>query len=227
MRHKTFILIAALALGTLYTTTGSTQDTKQIRIDGLESARVGKFPSNWRTWPFKRGKTAEIYHVDEEGDTRFIRARDDKDYSLQALRDFNWPIDRYPYLSWRWRARELPVGAREDDDEKNDSACGVYIIFGRYSGHAMKYVWSSELPIGKEVSRLEGKLKIKILESGKIHINGWRQETVNVPSDYRALFGKELKKNPSGIAILTDANATHTSAACDYTDFTISKEPVR
>jgi len=222
------IIISVLAgYAVFFPTIANTQPTGRLLVDGLETAKAGKFPSNWRTWPLQRGKTSEIYHVEQEGESKFIRARDDKDYSLQALRDFNWPIDQYPYLSWRWRARELPTGAREDNDEKNDSACGVYVIFGKTSGHAMKYVWSTELPVGNVVTRREGNLKIKITESGKGHLNQWQRVSVNVPVDYKAMFGNTLAKNPTGIAILTDANATHTAAACDYSDFIISKEPVK
>jgi len=225
MRNRTILLLAIWLAS--FPIVANAQVEGQIRVDGLESARVGRFPSNWRTWPLKRGKTGEIYHVEQEGDLRFVRARDDKDYSLQAMRDFNWQIEKYPYLSWRWRARELPVGAREDNDELNDSACGVYVIFGRTSGHAMKYVWSTQLPVGKVVTRREGKLKIKIVDSGTGNLGEWRQQTINVPQDYNELFGKGLKKNPSGIAILTDGNATHTAAACDYAEFTILKEPIK
>ena len=223
-----YIICLVSCMITVCATMGTmAQPTGQLKIDGLESEKVGKFPSNWRTWPLRRGKTAEIYHVDKEGEMKFIRAFDDKDYSLQAMRDFNWQVDKYPYLSWRWRAKQLPTGAREDNDELNDSACGVYVIFGKMSGHAMKYVWSTGLPVGQTVSRREGKLKIRVEESGGSNLNKWRQVSVNVPKDYSALFGKPLEKKPTGIGILTDGNATHTAAACDYADFIISEETTK
>jgi hypothetical protein len=222
-----FIISIIIGFAVLFAAIANTQPTGRLLVDGLETAKVGKFPSSWRTWPLQRGKTSEIYHVEQEGKLKFIRARDDKDYSLQAMRDFNWPIDQYPYLSWRWRAHELPTGAREDNDDLNDSACGVYVIFGKTSGHALKYVWSTQLPLGKVVTRREGKLKIKVAESGSGHVNQWRRASVKVPSDYKELFGSELSRNPTGIAILTDGNATHTAAACDYAEFTISRETIK
>ncbi len=193
-------------------------------IDNFADYQAGKFPSKWRTWPFQRGKAQEVYQIAEENGRKYLKAKDDKDLSQQTMRYFNWDLERYPYLSWKWRARELPKGAAENDDNKNDSACGVYVIIGTYTGDAIKYVWSTSLPVAQTVTRRDGKLKIKVADSGALNLNKWVSHTVNVPADYKELFGGELKKKPSGIAVLTDGNATHTAAACDYADFTISKE---
>jgi len=196
-------------------------------IDDFETSPAGKFPSNWRTWPFQRGKATQVYQIGEEDGLKILRAREEKELSAEIMRYFHWDIAKYPYLSWRWKAVTLPAGAQESDDNKNDSACGIYIIVGGYTGNALKYVWSMSLPVGQIVTRRDGKLKIKVTDSGASNLNKWQRHTVNVPADYKALFGKELKKNPSGIGILTDGNATHTKAACDYAEFTISKEPVK
>ncbi|PIU57790.1 MAG: hypothetical protein COS89_03630, partial [Deltaproteobacteria bacterium CG07_land_8_20_14_0_80_38_7] len=157
-------------------------------IDNFNSYKIGKFPSSWRTWPFQRGKASEIYHVEEENGLKFIHGFDDKNYSIQALNKFFWQIDKYPYLSWKWRARILPEGAREDDGSKNDSACGVYVIIGQWDGQTIKYVWSTSLPIGTEVSRRNGKLKVSVLETSSKNLNNWRQESINVTADYEKLF---------------------------------------
>jgi len=198
----------------------------KLDVSGLDSARTGRFPSIWRTWPFQRGKATQVYSVQEEGDLKFIHAKDAKDLSVQILRNFHWDIKDYPYLTWKWRARQLPAGAQESNDDKNDSACGVYVTIGiGPSAKALKYVWSTNLPVGDVVTRRDGKLKIKVTDTGSTNINKWQSHTVNVPQDYRALFGDELGRNPSGIAILTDGNATHTPAACDYAQFTVSSHP--
>lgn len=206
---------------------GDSPVIEKLNIDKLSRARVDRFPAGWRTWPFRRGKAKQVYKVKQEGNSRFIHAYDDKDISVQTMRNFYWPIDKYPYLSWQWRARVLPEGARENIDTKNDSACGVYVVVGKAKGHALKYVWSTQLPVGKIVTRRKGKLKIKVADTGKANLNQWRRHTVKVPQDYQQMFGRELKKNPSGIAILTDGNATHTASSCDYKNFVISKGPLK
>ncbi|MBI4126255.1 MAG: DUF3047 domain-containing protein [Deltaproteobacteria bacterium] len=183
---------------------------------------MGKLPSSWRTWPFQRNKAARVYTVTKEKGNAFVHAVDEWDISTALSLNFHWDIDRYPRLSWRWRAKTLPKDAKESDDLKNDSACGVYIIIGKFEGHAIKYVWSTTLPSGKTVTRKEGKLKISVLDSGKSDVGTWQEHAVDVKKDYEKLFGEPLKKNPAGIAILTDGNATHSPAACDYDDFVIS-----
>ena len=95
-------------------------------------------------------------------------------------------------------------------------------MLGKYKGHAIKYVWSTTLLKGKVVSRRDGKLKIKVLDSGAGKKGKWVNHTVNVLNDYKTLFGNQLKKNPSGIGLLTDGNAVHKPSGCDYGSFTVS-----
>lgn len=192
-----------------------------LLLDDLTSSKVGSFPKRWRTWPLQRDSASTVYSVMEEGGSRFIKAYDDHDASQQVFLNFAWPIDKRPNLSWRWRPTELPAGANESDDSTNDSACGLYVVVGRYDGHAIKYVVSSTLAPGTVVSRKGGKLKIKVLDGASAR-GKWLSHTVNVTQDYETLFGRKIDKNPSGIALLTDGNAVHKPAGCDYADFKIS-----
>lgn len=229
LRRYLILPVVVIALSAMAAGIGAEESAPgtSLVIDDFSGYQAGKFPSKWRTWPFQRGKATEVYQVAQENGKKILKARDDKGLSPEIMRYFNWDVERYPYLSWRWKARTLPTGAQESDDNKNDSACGIYVIVGGYTGNAVKYAWSSQLPAGQVVTRREGKLKIKIADSGSANLNSWRKHTVNVPADYKELFGDELKKKPSGIGILTDSNATSTDAACDYADFMISKEPLK
>lgn len=216
------LLIALTAAATFAALVAADRGALGGSLGALSSSKVGSFPKSWRTWPLQRDKAAEVYTVAEEGDTKFIKAYDDHDISQQIFYRFDWPVAEKPLLSWRWRATTLPEGGRESDDNTNDSACSVYVIIGQYQGHAIKYAWSTTLAPGTVVTRHGGKLKIKILDSGAASKGKWVKHTVDVPADYKALFGQELDKNPSGIAILTDGNAVHKPAGCDYTDFAVS-----
>lgn len=191
-------------------------------LDTLAGSKVGDFPKSWRTWPAQRDKAAEVYRVAEEGSARYLKAFDDRDLSQQIFFRFNWRVGEQPILSWRWRATALPAGAAESNDATNDSACSVYVIIGQYQGHAMKYVWSSSLAPGTVVSRRDGKLKIKVMDSGAARKGSWVSRSVDVLADYESLFGQKLDKNPSGIAVLTDGNAVHKPAGCDYADFAVN-----
>jgi len=217
-------LIALATVALAWTTMDSIAQTSygRLALDNLSDSKVGSFPRKWRTWPFQRDDAEKVYKVAEEGGKRFIRAHDEQDLSEQIFLNFNWEIDKRPMLSWSWRATKLPKGGMESSGATNDSACGLYVVIGRYKGHAIKYVWSTKLPAGKVVTRRDGKLKIKVLDSGSAKVGSWVSHKVDVVKDYEELFGKKLDKNPSGIGLLTDGNALHVPSGCDYRGFAIS-----
>ncbi|PIR24711.1 MAG: hypothetical protein COX62_07840 [Deltaproteobacteria bacterium CG_4_10_14_0_2_um_filter_43_8] len=191
-------------------------------VDDFESYRVNHFPSSWRTWPFQRSKATKVYRVKKEGMNQFLNATDNEDISVQILFNFPWDVAEYPTLSWRWRPSVIPTGAHEDNGNTNDSACGVYVTVGQMSGNALKYVWSSTLPKGKVVVRKEGRLKIIVMGTGTSGLRSWHSVKVNVLEDYKKHFGSKPDKNPR-IALLTDGNAVHKPASCDYDDFLLKK----
>lgn len=219
---KSFMAVLVLVAAVFVSVDFASAQGGGLVLDDFSGTKVGNFPKRWRTWPFQREKAAKVFSVDEESGQKFIKAYDSEDISQEISLNFDWEIGRYPNLSWSWRPTKLPEGADESNDDTNDSACGVYVVVGKYQGHAIKYVWSTSLPPGKVVTRRNGNLKIKVLDSGPSGVGKWTSHSVNVPADYEALFGRKLGKNPSGIAILTDGNAVHKPAGCDYKDFAIS-----
>ncbi|MFH1653914.1 MAG: DUF3047 domain-containing protein [Pseudomonadota bacterium] len=197
------------------------------RVDYLDKVqKEGRFPKGWRAWPLQASDAAKVYHINIEDGKNYIAAQDDKNLSKQIFSNFRWDVVKYPYLNWKWRAKVLPKGANESDDAKNDSACGIYVVVGKYKGHALKYAWSSSLPVGEIVTRRDGNLKIIIADAGNKNLNKWTYHSINVAEEYTKAFGRALKKDPSGVGILTDGNATETEAACDYADFIISDKPM-
>ncbi len=195
-----------------------------LSVDELSNNKntVGTFPVGWQTFPFQGGKAKQVYKIEEENRKKFIHAFDNKDLSVRIMNDFIWPLSKNPHFSWKWRALELPKAAHEDTRETNDSACGVYVAFGKMSGVALKYVWSSSLPVGHVWEKDPGKFYIIVKASGSSKLKQWQNVKVNIVEDYKKYFKKDPSKDPSGIGILTDGNATHSAASCDYTDFMIS-----
>lgn len=191
-------------------------------IADFQKDKAGEFPRGWKTWPFQRGKAEGEYQVAEEGQNKFLKATDDKDLSIQIFKEFNWDLEKYPKVSWRWRAKTLPTGANESNPDTNDSACGVYVVFGKSTGVALKYVWSTSLPVRAVVAKKPGIMYIILLDSGSGALNTWQPQTISVNEEFKKYFGGPPSKMPSGIGVLTDGNATHTKAECDYDDFSIS-----
>lgn len=194
-------------------------------IEDFSDDEAGKFPESFRTYPFQRGKATKVYAVQADSENHYLNATDGADISVQVFKKFFWEGARWPHFSWRWRARTLPAGAAENDPATNDSACGIYVVFGGYTGKALKYVWSTALPVGTVVEKKPGKFYMIVMESGPKNAGTWRTVAVPVVEDYRRVFKESPQKEPSGFGILTDGNATHTPASCDYDDFKISENP--
>ena len=194
-------------------------------IEDFSRYDLGDFPKWWKTWPFHRGKAKQVYRVAQEGEKFFLAAKPDPALSEQIYHGFYWDADSFPYLNWRWRAHVLPKGAAENDPQTNDSACGVYIVFGRTSGTSLKFVWSSTLKTGTVFEKKPGEVVFQVLDSGTQYLNQWRGHSIPVAQVFETLLKRKMDREPTGFAVLTDGNATRTASACDYADFTISKTP--
>ncbi|MFO1519456.1 MAG: DUF3047 domain-containing protein [bacterium] len=194
-----------------------------VEDDFSKNDKGGDFPKGWKTYPFQMGKAKAVYKIGEENGKKFVRANDSQDISMPIFKDFPWPLEDYPILKWRWRAQQLPVGAKENSRDTNDSACGVYVTFGKTSGIAIKYVWSSSLPPGHVWAKEPGEFYVVVMDSGSGKLGQWQEQKANVLADFKKLFGKDPSRDPTAIGIMTDGNATHTASACDYGDFVISK----
>lgn len=193
-------------------------------IEDFSSERLDRFPASFRTYPFQRSKAEQVYSVKKETDNSYLHGTDREDISVQVFKRFYWELEKWPHFSWKWRATLLPKNAAENKTETNDSACGVYVIFGGYTGKVLKYVWSSTLPLESVVEKEPGKFYILVLQSGGKKLGQWQTETINVREDFQRVFKAQPDKNPSGFGILTDGNATHSPASCDYDDFKISEK---
>lgn len=197
----------------------------KMPIVNFERYRAGEFPTYFKAWPLQRGKAKAVYKVAEEGGNKYLAAFDNQNLSTQIFKEFHWKIEAFPSLRWRWRARTLPDGAAENRGEANDSACGVYVVFGKMTGTALKYTWSTTLKEGTVFEKKSDKMVMKILDSGKKHLGQWRTHCVHIPTEYKKLLGQAMERAPTGIGILTDGNAVQKPAACDYDDFEMLAVP--
>lgn len=188
-------------------------------IDGFSGSKVGEFPKGWRARPGQGNEAQKVYRVQEEAGNKFLAADDEEGLSVQIFRLAHWDLDEYPVLKWRWRARKLPEGANETIPAKNDSACGFYVSFGIIRSYALKYVWSTSVPPGT-LYKKNDRIYIMVKETGSP--GRWADESANIVEDAKKAFGKVPDRTLSGIAILTDGNATHSPAACDYDSISYS-----
>ena len=188
-----------------------------IVLADFSKAKVGEFPPDWKVRK-DVGKT--VYTVQEEGGLRFLHAHA-KGYGVQAAKEFEWDLNRYPVLAWSWRAVEFPAGADEKDG-KNDSVLSVYFMvpYSSIRGpKAVKYIWSERVAVGTRLESNGGLTQVRVLRSGTEKRGQWVEERVKVRDDWLAYFEAKDVPKPAGIAVLTDSDDTDSRAQGDYAKF--------
>lgn len=189
-----------------------------VILEDWSAGTAGGMPPGWR-WKKSDNGRRKPYLIDEEGGERYLKA-DDRGESVVIGREMRWNLEKYPYLAFRWRARKLPEGGDESRGKTNDSAAGISLLYELKLGvipKSVKYVWSTTLPVGSTVRR-DGAAPpwVIVADSGEEHLGAWRYHVVNAYEAYRSTFGSRPPTDVVGIGILTDANATSSSAAADY-----------
>ena len=194
-----------------------------VAVETFEADAVLAFPQGWSA--FRDAQMAQgIYQVAEEDGNRFLRARAEKQ-GIQIGLSHKFQPKAFPFLRWRWRATQLPPGGDERAERTNDSAAGVYVLYGsRMMPRAVKYVWSTTLPVGTRATNPSyWRAKTIVLRTGSAELGVWEQETVNLYQDYKELFASEPGE-VFGIALITSSDSTSSVAAADYDDFVLFPE---
>lgn len=206
-----------------------------VIIENFEHDTVGDLPHKWynrdgKRQPFEyppEEKSTYKYKVQKENGNQYLN------YQGTSAKHMNFPIINKdgvniyetPILSWRWRVNEIPEGANEDEEGKNDAAASIYVVFdmGRVAlfkkvPKSIRYTWSSTLKEGTELSKLFGNQQIVVVKSGTDGMGEWHTFQRNILEDYRRLFGDDPPKKPLAILILSDGNSTGQRAEADYDD---------
>jgi hypothetical protein len=203
-------------------------------IEDFENEKVDDLPASWYNQKgeakpiYYEGKLRETYNyaVKMENGDKFLRfdGKRGKHLSFPLLNNEEIDIYSTPILSWKFRIHEIPVGANEDDGDKNDAAASVYVAFdlGRVLfkkvPKTIRYTWSSTLPVGTELSKFYGNQKIIVIGTGNQNLGKWQTFERNIVEDYKRLFGDDPPSKPLAILILSDGNNTESNVKADYDD---------
>lgn len=204
----------------LYAADLSGVSNRGVAVETFETDPLLAFPQGWSA--FRDAQAAQgIYQVAEEDGNRFLRAHAEKQ-GIQIGLSLEFQPQAFPFLRWRWRATQLPPGGDERAARTNDSAAGVYVLYGsRMMPRVVKYVWSTTLPVGTRATNPSyWRGKTVVLRTGPAELGRWEQETVNLYQDYKDLFESEPGE-VLGIALITSSDSTSSVAAADYDDFVL------
>jgi len=195
-----------------------------IGLHDFSGSKVGEFPAGWEV---REEEGKRVYRVGEEAGRRFLAAVA-RGLGVQGARETpTWDLETHPVLAWSWRPREFPRGADERVAAANDSALAVYmgVPHSRIRGpRAVKYIWSEKVPAGTRLSSNQGLTQVRVLRSGPPASNdAWVDERVNVRDDWKTGFKESRTPRAAGIAVLTDADDTKSTAAGDYANFRVCR----
>lgn len=178
-------------------------------------------------WRFSKTKKEDVYYrILQEDNNHYLSAKTKGgavNFGREAKvtfrgREINASLRLFRNLRWRWRVHQLPEGSDENDDDKNDSAAAVRLVFGRSaSAKKLKYIWSETLSKGTVIKGWNQ--YTIVLRSGSEDRKKWVWEEVDAYQDYRRLFGGDPRP-VDFLALLTDSNNTETVVAADYDDIT-------
>lgn len=215
-------------------------------IESFEGNEEGTLPTGW--YDQKGEEPVVSFSEEHRKEYRYSIVKDQGNsflrYDGRTARHINFPlinsdkeniydINLYdtPILSWKVRAHKLPKGAREDDDDFNDSVASIYVAFdmGRVAlfkkvPKTIRYTWSSNLEEGTELSKFFGNQKIVVVESGPERTGEWVTFKRNIVQDYERLFGDKPPKYPLAILILSDGDSTGSWVKADYDDIKLLPE---
>lgn len=217
-------LLAAAAIGAATLPAPAAAGPGRILIDDFESYRGGDLPA-WRIGrkmhPFgpRFIDEDEYFVVREEAGRRFLRGFTRAEaiwIGLPNGEGYDWDLGTHPRLRWDWRVHQLPKGAREDREARNDAGAAVYVIFSQdWKGtRGIKYTYSSTLPPGTLAEY--GSLKVIVVASGLRRRGAWQSVERDVAADYRRAFGKPPPDRPRTIALWSDSDSTKESAEVDF-----------
>jgi hypothetical protein len=212
------LVIALLAAALLAEPVGAQEC---VTVENFSKGKVGRFPSDWKP---RKDAGREVYSVQEMDGLRFLRARA-KGLGIQAAKEYEWDPKAYPMLAWSWRPIEFPAGSDERQPKTNDSAISVYAVFPHtpWSVKTIKYIWSAVAPVGTRLSSSAGLTQVLVIRNGTDRKGGWTEERVNILEDYTKFFDEAEAPKASGIAVLTDADDTKSTARGDYANFRLCK----
>jgi hypothetical protein len=212
------LVIALLAAALLAEPVGAQEC---VTVENFSKGKVGRFPSDWKP---RKDAGREVYSVQEMDGLRFLRARA-KGLGIQAAKEYEWDPKAYPMLAWSWRPIEFPAGSDERQPKTNDSAISVYAVFPHtpWSVKTIKYIWSAVVPVGTRLSSSAGLTQVLVIRNGTDRKGGWTEERVNILEDYTKFFDEAEAPKASGIAVLTDADDTKSTARGDYANFRLCK----
>jgi len=180
MRGRILALLLCITSTAVAGTTVEVFDASKLESDGS--------PAKWAL-KVKTG-TPQIVKADDNGTAALCLSSNNSSFSIQ--RDLDLDIEKYPFVTFRWRANTLPPKGDLRDSSTDDQAAQMVVAFE--GKRAIDYIWDTNAPIdtvGEFYIPLVVSAKILVIANKENKLNEWVEVTRDLRKDYSRLFGKE------------------------------------
>jgi len=225
-----FLILIALQIS-------STLKAEQLWLERFDQVQIpasftnpmlGPMPEGWEAPHSING--VHDYAVVKIGSDQFLRGRFlPKTKGKVVGKKIDWDMQKYPYVSWRWRVNAWATGATLIGKKKEDSSASVYIsIKSGIRAYVIKYIWAVSDSVGEGYDSGSwnplGRLFATVIRSGG-KVQEWQTEKRNFAEDYQKLFKKEVPVFIGrGFGVLTEGDSTQSEPEADYDDFQVLSE---
>jgi hypothetical protein len=137
-------------------------------------------------------------------------------------------LEKYPFLNWQWRIENKLSGEFDEKQKQGDDyAARIYAVasggIAFWNTRAVNYVWAKNSPKDATWPNAFAKNNavMKALRSSEAMVSVWHNEKRNIRSDFKTLFGKDMKFIDA-VVIMTDTDNTKNYALSYYGDIYFS-----
>ena len=239
--HPPLAVLLVAGLGLSFAQPGPVQP--DYVVASFSNMRPGGAVNGWSEMRLGDAERSQ-YTLVQDGGVTVVRARANGSASGLA-RAFELDPNRFPVLTWRWRAENVLHRGDIRRKDGDDYPARVYVTFdydpsdlsfgdrikyralkalgyGDVPLRALSYVWANK-PGETEVvpNAFTDWVQMVPVESGAANVGTWRAERRDVVRDYRAAFGEDPPAI-SGVAIMTDADNTGGVATAYFGDIRLT-----
>jgi hypothetical protein len=185
-----------------------------VRVDNWDALALGPVDlSVWRVYPFTQSpKFKEPPAIVTNDGRRALLLRTDGE-AMRVGRPVKVNVEATPWLTWEWKALDLPVHGDVRERQRNDQAARIMLMFEGMKG--ILYVWDTVSPVGTESRPDELDIfdrVLIVLRSGPDDLGRWRRERRDVLADYRRVFG-EVPRSIKWVGFEAHSNDTGSHSA--------------
>lgn len=160
------------------------------------------------------------YRIDSYQDRLSIRAEGQRSASALVL-PVDFDAEDCPYLEWDWRVERLQEGASLFEQDKDDVAASILVIFGEPGSAAptLRYAWTTARVPEETIVDSPGRpgvVRSIVVQGGIESPLAWASEKRDLVADYQAAFGSLPKARVQAVALLTDNDQTQEPVVAHY-----------